>query len=103
MTPPKVRSGRAVAAPLVVAAWVLALGLLLPRLAHAQDWSSQCIFSASIGYTDNVAFTPTPRTSDAPQPEADVFSVLSPGLAVSYATPRTLHRLTYVFSTDLFF
>jgi hypothetical protein len=92
-----VRIGRAGAAPLVVAS------LLLAPSVRAQDVSAQGVFTASIGYTDNVAFTPEPSEESPAEPEADIFSVLSPGVVVTYARPRSLYRFNYLFTTNLFF
>ena len=93
-------SFRAPARGPLLAAALAALALTSGR-AHAKA-SWQVLGSAGAGWTDNVLNAP-----NEPQPgqrgrESDFFFQLSPGGALTTASPRFIQRLGYTFTADLF-
>lgn len=67
--------------------------LLAPAAAHAQ-YEIQALLNTSGGYTDNAG-----GNEDA---VASPFFTLQPGFAVVWGRPRTVHRVGYVFSANVF-
>lgn len=78
--------------------------LLVTREAEAQvafDW--QISGSATVGFTDNVVNTPEPVNADDPEPEADGFGTVSPGVLLQFETPSATQTLAYNFGYSFYF
>ena len=78
--------------------------LLVAREAEAQvafDW--QISGSATVGFTDNVVGTPEPVNEGDPEPEADGFGTLSPGVQLQFETPGATQTLAYNFGYSFYF
>lgn len=70
----------------------------------AFDWQGSA--SATIGVTTNVANTPVPAEdapAGTPAPQWDGYGALTPGLALSVETARTIQTLSYVFDYRYYF
>jgi hypothetical protein len=105
-------------------ALALALIALAPRVARAQDTQIRGTLGAGVGISDNVRFVPSrpsdavrdPRCADGtwspagsgtqsspvcnPERQAGPILDASPGVVVSYASPRALYQLSYVFTAS---
>lgn len=78
--------------------------LLVSREAQAQvafDW--QISGSATLGFTDNVVNTPEPVNEGDPEPEADGFGTVSPGILLQFETPDATQTLAYNFGYSFYF
>lgn len=66
------------------------------------DPALQTVGATSVGYTDNVESSPnTPIPGVSPK-SGSPFLLVSPGLVLALATPRSMHRLSYAFTETLF-
>jgi hypothetical protein len=85
---------------------VLVLAALVgsTRAARAEDWSLHLVATADAGWTDNLFSAPAtpPAGSDAPAKTSDEFLDLQPGALLTFATPRTIHELSYQLDANLY-
>lgn len=84
------------------ASLLLALPLLVVAARADAAISLQVLAGAAPAWTDNILNAPTTPVAGQRGRESDFFFQLSPGAALSSATPRLLQRLAYSFSADLF-
>ncbi len=75
------------------------LGLCTPARA---DLEVRASYSHTVGATDNALSAPEPPPAGMQGPEADVYTTLSPGIAVRSDAPRSTHELAYRFNIELY-
>lgn len=99
--------GRALAIRLLSLSASSVVALALPAIAHAQvAIEPELQAGATVGVTTNVGNTPVPpedAPANAPRPEWDGYGQLSPGVRLTFETPRTSHALNYLFNYRFYF
>lgn len=73
-----------------------------PRAARADAHSIHVLGHLQTAWTDNLLSAPEDDDPNTPEPEADFYTQISPGLLVSYETPRTIHELTADLDANLY-
>jgi hypothetical protein len=78
-------------------------GMLLGMCATARaDLEVRASYSHTAGVTDNALSAPEPPPPGNQGPGADVFTALSPGIAVLSINPRSTQELAYRFNIELY-
>jgi hypothetical protein len=81
---------------------LLLLGLGLATASAAAKPKLQGVGAASVGYTDNVQSSPDPPVPGVPEKTGDAFLLLSPGLVLASTSAGAVHRLSYIYTVNLF-
>jgi hypothetical protein len=87
------------------AAWTVAFVVAMastPRLAFA-DPKLQGVGETSLGYTDNIQSAPSVLILNGTPKSDGGFLVLRPAVVLASASARSIHRLKYTYTYDLFF
>jgi hypothetical protein len=83
-------------------AMAVAMGVLLVPWPSSAQPKLQGVAEASVGYTDNIQSAPSVPLPGGVPKSAGGFLVLSPGVVLASASARSIHRLKYVYTYNLF-
>ncbi len=95
------RSGSALGRAIALAS--LTLGILSRAGPASADPKLQAVGGTSVGYSDNIQSVPDKPVPGVPPKAAGAFVLVSPGVVLASASPRVIHRLSYLFSYDVYF
>jgi hypothetical protein len=84
-----------------VAVALLSVAMTLPSVAGAAP-KLQGVGETSVGYTDNITSAPTVPLPGGTPRSGGVFMMLSPGVVLADASERSIQRLKYTYTYDLF-
>ncbi|HEY3496036.1 MAG TPA: hypothetical protein VGK73_15165 [Polyangiaceae bacterium] len=97
------QAGRATSARHRFAVWALICSALAARPASAAAPKLQAVGEATLGVSDNISAAPEVPLPDGAERTAGAFLVLRPGAVLAFLSARTLQRLSYTYSYDLYF
>jgi len=73
-----------------------------PAVARA-DPKLQAVGEVTLGFTDNAQSSPDEPLPGVPEKSSDGFAIVSPGAVLSWASPSTIHRISFTHSASVFF